>query len=57
MDEIDKVAEAIYGADRCALHRCPRKSWGWENLGERHQETYRRMAQAAIDALQTARAT
>lgn len=48
--DIDKVAQAIWGADRCRVHGCPRKAWGWEALGDRQQDIYRRMAQAAIEA-------
>ena len=54
--QLDEVAQAIWGADRCSNHRCNRRAWGWENLGERQRDTYRRMAQAAIDALSPANA-
>ena len=54
--QLDEVAKAIWSEDRCANHRCNRKAWGWENLDARRQEVYRRMAQAAIEALNPANA-
>lgn len=52
MIDIDTVAEVIWQADRCHVTNCRHKAWGWENLDARHQEIYRRMAQAAIEAME-----
>jgi hypothetical protein len=52
--DIDKVAQAIWGADRCRVHGCRRRALGgWESLDDRQQDIYRRMAQAAVDAVST----
>lgn len=46
MTDIDKVAEALY------IHLNGTEVHSWDRISEVRQSHYRRMAQAAIDALQ-----
>lgn len=49
MDTVDAVAHAIYMAN--AQNWLLLRITPWDEVGERGRENYRRMAQAAIDAL------
>ena len=51
--DVEKVAEAIWAADR-EKWESP-KHWTWNQVTPTRRDTYRRMAQAAIDALDAAR--